>query len=99
MRCGKALALSVMDIEETVDSRSHVNSTLEYIGLKVDAWHKTNQTKMPDGMRDVALSKRAVEIYHDRYAYADGHGYLFTTKNHTPIQISTFNTFLRTTTK
>lgn len=31
--------------------------------------------------------------------YADGHGYLFTTKHHTPIQISAFNTFLRNAAK
>ena len=62
-------------------------------------WHKTDQTKTPAEMRDVALSRRAVEIYRDRYAYADGHGYLFTTKHHTPIQISAFNTFLRNAAK
>ncbi|WP_294543351.1 hypothetical protein [uncultured Limosilactobacillus sp.] len=65
----------------------------------MNEWHKTDQTKTPAGMRDVALSKRAVKIYHDRYAYADGHGYLFTTKHHTPIQISAFNTFLRNAAK
>ncbi|MDO4855393.1 MAG: site-specific integrase [Limosilactobacillus gorillae] len=100
MRCGEALALSVSDVEKTVDGWvAHVNGMLEYTGLKVDAWHKIDQTKTPTEMRDVALSKQAVEIYHDRYAYADGHGYLFTTKNHTPIQISAFNTFLRNTAK
>ena len=50
-------------------------------------------------MRDVALSKRAVELYRDRYDYAEGHGYLFTTSHHTPIQISALNTFLRTAAK
>jgi integrase len=100
MRCGEALALSMADVEETPDGWvAHVNGTLEYTGLKVDAWYKTNQTKTPAGMRDVALSKRAVELYRDRYDYAEGQGYLFTTSHHTPIQISAFNTFLRTAAK
>lgn len=100
MRCGEALALGVDDIEKTPDGWvAHVNGTLEYTGLKVAAWHKTNQTKTPAGMRDVALSKRAVELYRDRYDYAEGHRYLFTTSHHTPIQISALNTFLRTAAK
>ena len=100
MRCGEALALNVKDIENTSDGWvAHVNGTMEYTKLKMNEWHKTDQTKTPAGMRDVALSRRAVEIYRDRYAYADGHGYLFTTKHHTPIQISAFNTFLRNAAK
>lgn len=100
MRCGEALALDVKDIENTSDGWvAHVNGTMEYTKLKMSEWHKTDQTKTPAGMRDVALSRRAVEIYRDRYAYADGHGYLFTTKHHTPIQISAFNTFLRNAAK
>lgn len=100
MRCGEALALDVKDIENTSDGWvAHVNGTMEYTKLKMNEWHKTDQTKTPAGMRDVALSRRAVEIYRDRYAYAEGHGYLFTTKHHTPIQISAFNTFLRNAAK
>jgi integrase len=100
MRCGEALALDVKDIENTSDGWvAHVNGTMEYTKLKMSEWHKTDQTKTPAGMRDVTLSRRAVEIYRDRYAYADGHGYLFTTKHHTPIQISAFNTFLRNAAK
>lgn len=62
-------------------------------------WHKTDQTKTPAGMCDVALSRRAVEIFRDLYAYVNRHGYLFTTKHHTPIQISALNTFLRNAAK
>ena len=72
-----------------------VTGTLEYHGRKIADQVKSTETKTASGMREVDLSKKAIEIYREALSLSPHSNFLFTTSNNTPIQINALNAYLR----
>lgn len=90
MRIGEILALRKSDIHITHD-RAYVtvSGTYSYIN-KV----RKDKTKTTAGMRDVDLSAKAVEIYHQACKLSNT-DFLFVTRNGKVLSIGNINTYLR----
>lgn len=101
MRIGEALALHWSDIsyDEGIYTVS-VTGTLEYKNIAIDKQYKSDQTKTSAGMREIQLSKQAVEIFEQlQDLNRDNGSFIFQTSTGSVIQVSSINSFLRTAKK
>ena len=96
LRFGEGSAMLKSDIKIT-DERQYciVSGTLDYHGKKISDQVKSTETKTKDGMREVDLNSKAIEIYHEALRLSDNSDFLFTTINNTPIQANALNSFFR----
>lgn len=100
MRAGEAIALNKSDITIDTDQEIYIakiNGTMQYRGRTVHNQKKSKETKTQARMREVSLSKKAVNIIDsftelNKYLNTD---YLFTTSKGTPFQLNAINTYLR----
>lgn len=96
LRAGEGSAMQKNDVIISDDRQyCKVTGTLEYHGKRIADQVKSKETKTLSGMREVDLSKKAIEIYQEALSLSPDSTFLFTTSNNTPIQINALNAYLR----
>ncbi|MDR1568822.1 MAG: site-specific integrase [Streptococcaceae bacterium] len=96
LRAGEAIVLTKSDFHFSED-RNYVSitGTAVYHGLSVGEQIKSKTPKTNAGIREVDLSKRALDIYHKSLNISKNDDLIFTTANGTYLQISAINSYLR----